>query len=132
MQRTDVEETDVSAVRGLTPELTVDELKRCWLAEEKLDVARSLVKLYLVKHGPGKPSDAELQAAKSDKRRLSYSGLTLHAAGMTDGCLLLAVLVKGAGACCLEFSGCESCAARLLLAARLPLRAAARKSTDAF
>ena len=96
VRRTDIEDADYSAVGGLNPELTVDELKRRWLVEEKLELARSLVKLYRVKESPGKPTDAEDKAALIRERHLSDPSLTLLAAGLTDRCWLLASFAKGA------------------------------------
>jgi len=98
IKRRDVEEADYSAVDGLSPELTVDELKRRWVADKKLDLDSSLVKLYRVKDSPGKPTDTEDLAALIKERLLHDPSLTLFDAGVRDRCWLLAEFVQVTGA----------------------------------
>ncbi len=79
------------AVKGLDPQQTVDDFTALWVAAEQLDVRPSLVTLRLVKCGARKPTGK--QEAKA--RVLDDPRLTLAAAGLTDGCSLLA-FVAGA------------------------------------
>jgi hypothetical protein len=98
IKRRDVEEADYSAVDGLSPELTVDELKRRWVADKKLDLDSSLVKLYRVKDSPGKPTYTEDLAALIKERLLHDPSMTLFNAGVRDRCWLLGEFVKVTGA----------------------------------
>ena len=73
-------------IKNVDPEQLVAELIARWVAEEKLDVRPSLVTLRLVKCGARKPEIVdEAKAEVLDDPRL-----TLAAAGLTDGCSLLA------------------------------------------
>ena len=96
MKATDVDGAQYADVSA-QPGETVAQFKRCWAAAEQLDVRLSLVSMHLVKAGPGKPTDAEEQAALSGQRLLSDPSATLRAAGVTDGCWLLAVFASGTG-----------------------------------
>jgi len=78
-------------VENVDLEHTVSKFIARWTAQAKLDVDPSLVTLRLVKCGARKPSaEEEKQAVELDDPRLS-----LAAAGITDGCSLLA-FVAGA------------------------------------
>ena len=98
MKRTDVDGAQYADISA-QPDETVSQFKRRWVADKKLGIDASLVSLHCVlKERPGKPTDAEEQAALSKERLLSDPSVTLRAAGMTDGCWLLALFAKGAGA----------------------------------
>lgn len=88
---------DYSALGGLNPELTIDELKRRWVAEERLDVRPSLVSLRLVKAGEGEPNKAEEAAALLPAGLLGRPRLTLRETGITHGSSLLACFAGAAG-----------------------------------
>ena len=93
--------TDVGGARydyiSAKPEDTVARFTRRWVAGDKrLGIDPSLVTLRLVKAGPGVPTDAEDAAALSEDRLLRDPSVTLRAAGVTNGCWLLAVFANGA------------------------------------
>ena len=98
VKRTDVDGaqyTDIAA----QPDETVAQFKRRWVADKRLGIDVSLVSLHWVlKERPGKPTHAEEQAALCKERLLSDPSVTLRSAGVTDGCWLLALFAKGAGA----------------------------------
>ena len=73
-------------------QMSVSAFKACWVAEEKLDVRPSLVTLRLVLCGSRKPTAEEEEAAVV----LDDPRLTLAAAGVTDGCSLLAFVESSA------------------------------------
>ena len=78
------------AVKGVDAQQSVDDFKALWMAVAKMDVDPSLVTLHLVRCGSRKPTaEEEEEAVVLDDPRL-----TLAAAGVTDGCLLLATFVK--------------------------------------
>ena len=86
VKRMDVAGAQYVAVKDVDLEQTVDDFKPRWVAQAKLDVDPSLVTLRLVKRGAGKPTaKQEVNAKVLDDPRL-----TLAAAGLTDGCSLLA------------------------------------------
>ena len=94
VKRMDVAGAQYVAVKGVDLQQTVDDFKARWVAQAKLDVDPSLVTLRLVKCGARKPEpDEEAHAALLDDPRK-----TLEAAGVTDGCNLLA-FVAGVGLC---------------------------------
>ena len=97
LKRTDVGGADYSALRGLSSELTVDELKRRWVADKKLEVDPSLVSLRLVKAGEGEPTEAEEAAALLPAGLLGRPRLTLRETGVTRGSSLLACFAGAAG-----------------------------------
>ncbi len=92
MKRSLVADAQYMAVKGVDiDKLTVDDLKALWVAQAMLAVDRSLVMLRLVPCEARKPKPEEEQAATAlDPFE------TLAAAGVADGCKLLAVV---AGAC---------------------------------
>ena len=73
---------------------TVSKFTARWMAQAKLDVDPSRVTLRLVACGPRKPSEAEEAAAAV----LDDPRLTLAAAGVSDGCSLLAYVAGAAPA----------------------------------
>ena len=91
VKRTDVAGARYDFIKNVDPEQLVAELIARWVAQAKLDVDPSLVTLRLVPCGMRKPADAEEAAAAV----LDNPRLTLDAAGITDGCSLLA-FVAGA------------------------------------
>ena len=92
VKRTDVARAQFTAVKGVDNQnLTVDDFKALWVAQEVPAVARSLLTLRLVPCEARKPTPAEEQAAAELE---PFD--TLTAAGVTDGCKLLAVVVAGA------------------------------------
>ena len=98
MKRTDVDGAQYADVAA-EPNETVAQFKRRWVADKRLGIDVSLVSLHWVlKERPGKPTDAEEQAALCKERLLSDPSVTLRSAGVTDGCWLLALFAKGAGA----------------------------------
>jgi len=90
VRRMDVAGAQYVAVKGVDLQQTVDDFKARWVAEEKLDVRPSLVTLRLVESSEAEPEPDEEANAKELRPRL-----TLAAAGLTDGCSLLA-FVAGA------------------------------------
>jgi hypothetical protein len=82
------------AVKGVDLQETVDDFTSRWVAQEKLDVRPSLVTLRLVKCGAGKPTAKQEAKAKL----LNDPRLTLAAAGVNDGCSLLAYVAGAAPA----------------------------------
>ena len=90
----DVAGAQYAEVENVDLEQTVSKFIARWVAQAKLDVDPSLVTLRLVKCGARKPEpDEEANAALLDDPRK-----TLEAAGVTDGCNLLA-FVAGARLC---------------------------------
>ena len=86
VKRMDVADAQYVEVENLDLEQTVSKFKARWVAQEQLDVRPSLVTLRLVKCGARKPEIVdEAKAEVLDDPRL-----TLAAAGLTDGCSLLA------------------------------------------
>ena len=86
VKRMDVADAQYVAVKGVDLEQTVSKFITRWVAQAKLDVDPSLVTLRLVKCGARKPEIVdEAKAEVLDDPRL-----TLAAAGLTDGCSLLA------------------------------------------
>jgi hypothetical protein len=75
-------------------QLSVSAFKARWVAQAKLDVDPSLVTLRLVLCGSRKPTAEEEEAAVV----LDDPRLTLAAAGVTDGCSLLAFVAGSPGA----------------------------------
>ena len=82
------------AVKGVILQETVDDFTARWVAQAKLDVDPALVTLRLVACGPRKPSEEEEAAAAV----LDDPRLTLAAAGVNDGCSLLAYVAGAASA----------------------------------
>jgi hypothetical protein len=81
-------DTQFSAVKDVDCRQSVDDFKVRWLAQAKRDVDPSLASLYLVPCGSRKPTaEEEKGAVLLDDPRLS-----LAAAGVTDGCSLLAFI----------------------------------------
>jgi hypothetical protein len=70
---------------------TVDDLVSLWVTEEKLSVRPSLVTLWLLKCAGTTPTKAEEEAATE-----LDPFVTLAAAGVADGCKLLAYVAKPA------------------------------------
>jgi hypothetical protein len=87
----DVAGAQYVAVKGVDVLQTVDDFKARWIAQEKLDVRPSLVTLRLVESSEAEPEPDEEANAKELRPRL-----TLAAAGLTDGCSLLAFTIKSA------------------------------------
>ncbi len=86
VKRMDVAGARYVGVKGVNVLETVDDFITRWLAQAKLDVDPSLVTLWLVKCGARKPEiEDEANVEVLDDPRLS-----LAAAGLTDGCSLLA------------------------------------------
>ncbi len=87
---------DYDKLDGVDPLEDVHDLKGRYVAQENLGVRPSLVKLKLVKRGPGKPDAAEEEQAAL----LDDPSVKLHAAGLAPTTWLLAVYAdKHAGAC---------------------------------
>jgi hypothetical protein len=74
-----------SAKKGVDLRQTVDDFKASWASEESPGVRPGLILLRLVDFAGDEPTTAEEEAAK-----LLQPRLTLAAAGITDGCSLLA------------------------------------------
>jgi|APGre2960657444_1045066.scaffolds.fasta_scaffold61258_1 hypothetical protein len=79
------------AVKGVDAQQSVDDFTARWVAQAKLDVDPSLVTLRLVNASAEEPTEAEEAAAGVLRPRL-----TLAAAGVTDGCSLLAFVESNA------------------------------------
>ena len=77
------------AVKGVDAQQTVDDFTARWVADEKLGVRPSLVTLRLVRCGSRKPTAEDEKAAM-----LLDSRLSLAAAGVTEGCTLLAFVAS--------------------------------------
>jgi hypothetical protein len=88
-KRMDVAGVRYVAVKDVDGQQTVDDFIARWILQAKLDVDPSLVTLRLVKRGAGKPTAKQEAKAKV----LDDPRLTLAAAGLTDGCSLLAFVV---------------------------------------
>ena len=94
VKRMDVLGAQYVAVKGVDVQQLVDDFKTRYVAEEKLDVRPSFVTLRLVITAGGEePTEAEEAAAFVLRPRL-----TLAAAGVTDGCSLLAFVAGSPGA----------------------------------
>ena len=112
VKRTDVTGARYDFIKNVDPQELVAELIARWVAQAKLDVDPSLVTLRLLKCGACKPEvDDEAKADVLDDPRL-----TLAAAGLINGCSLLA-FVAGASTIGLSlgvdsFSGARLCSAR--------------------
>ena len=91
VKRMDVADAQYVEVENLDLEQTVSKFKARWVAQAKLDVDPSLVTLRLVKSSEAEPKPEEEAIAKELRPRL-----TLAAAGLTDGCSLLAFTTKSA------------------------------------
>ena len=86
VKRVNVVEGQYSAKKGVDLQQTVDDFKASWAAKAKLDVDPSLITLRLLVSCTGdEPTAVDELAAKVLQPRL-----TLAAAGVTDGCSLLA------------------------------------------
>jgi hypothetical protein len=92
VKRMDVTGAQYAAVKGVDLQQTVDDFKARWIAQAKLDVDPSLVALRLVRSSAADPTPDEEAIAKNKAEDLSPR-LTLAAAGLTDGCSLLAFVV---------------------------------------
>jgi hypothetical protein len=103
VKRMDVLGAQYVAVKGVDAQQLVDDFKARHVAEEKLDVRPSLVTLRLVRCGSRKPTAEEEAAAVV----LDDPRLTLAAAGVTDGCSLLAFVAGSPGAKSLSKSLCS-------------------------
>ena len=79
------------AVKGVDAQQSVDDFTARWVADEKLDVRPSLVTLRLVHVSAEEPTAEEEEAAVVLRPRLS-----LAAAGLTNGCSLLAFVESSA------------------------------------
>jgi hypothetical protein len=90
VKRTDVPGAQYAEVEGVDLQQTVSKFKARWVAQAKLDVDPSLVTLRLVKCGARNPEVED--EAKADV--LDDPRLTLAAAGLIDGCSLLADAVQ--------------------------------------
>ena len=93
----DVPGAQYAEVLAVDLEISVSAFKACWMAQAKLDTDPSLVTLRLARCDSRKPSaqDEEAAVVLDDPR------LTLAAAGVTDGCSLLAYFATSSdkGAC---------------------------------
>jgi len=85
------------AVKGVDAQQSVDDFTARFVAQAKLDVDPSLVTLRLARSDSRKPTAEEEEAAVE----LDDPRLTLAAAGVTDGCSLLAYFATSSdkGAC---------------------------------
>ena len=92
VKRMDVAGARYVAVKGVDLQETVDDFTARWVVDEGLTVRPSLVTLRLVACGSRKPSEAEEAAAVV----LDDPRLTLAAAGVTNGCSLLAFVESSA------------------------------------
>jgi len=92
----DVQGAQFVALKCVDAQQLVDDFKALWVAKAKLDVDPSLVTLRLVNTSGEEPTEAEESAAGVLRPRL-----TLAAAGVTDGCSLLAYFATSSdkGAC---------------------------------
>ena len=88
----DVQGARYVAVKSVDAQQSVDDFTARWVAEEKLDVRPSFVTLRLVLCDSRKPTADEEEAAVV----LDDPRLTLAAAGVTDGCSLLAFVESSA------------------------------------
>ena len=88
VKRVNVVEGQYSAKKGVDLQQTVDDFKASWAAEELPSVRPSLITLRLVSRGARKPSAAEEEAAALHEPLDPRDSLA--AAGITDGCSLLA------------------------------------------
>ena len=92
VKRMDVQGARYVAVKGVDVQQLVDDFTARWVALAKLDVDPSLVTPRLVRCGSHKPTtDEEEAAVVLDDPRLS-----LVAAGVTEGCSLLAFIESSA------------------------------------
>jgi hypothetical protein len=91
VKRMDVADAQYVEVENVDLQQTVSKFKARWVAQEQLDVRPSLVTLRLVKSSEAEPKPEEEAIAKELRPRL-----TLAAAGLTDGCSLLAFTTKSA------------------------------------
>ena len=91
VKRMDVPGARYADVENVDLEQTVSKFITRWIAQAKLDVDPSLVTLRLVKSSEAEPKPEEEAIAIELRPRL-----TLAAAGLTDGCSLLAFTTKSA------------------------------------
>ena len=121
----DVNEGQYSAKKGVDLQQTVDDFKASWASAESPGVRPGLIFLRLVNFDGDEPTEEEEAAAK-----LLLPRLTLAAAGVTDGCLLLACMVGTAvasqgecGVCCAvaPCSGSHACALHAMPDSRVQL-----------
>ena len=92
VKRMDVAGAQYVDVGNVDLEQTVSKFKSRWVAQAKLDVDPSLVSLRLVNAAGVDPTaDEEKQAVELRPR------LSLAAAGITDGCSLLAFIAGASG-----------------------------------
>ena len=96
VKRVNVVEGQCSAKKGVDLQQTVDDFKASWVADVLLGVHPSLVTLRLVSRGTRKPSAAEEEAAALHEPLDPRDSLA--AAGVTDGCSLLASVAGTAAA----------------------------------
>ena len=89
VKRTDVAGARYVAVKDVDGQQTVDDFIARWILQEQLDVRPSLVTLRLVNCGARKPAIVD----EAEAEMLDDPRLTLAAAGLTDGCSLLAFVV---------------------------------------
>jgi len=88
VKRLDVPGARFASVKDVDLLQTVDAFTESWAAEELPSVRPSLITLRLVSHGARKPSAAEEEAAALHEPLDPRDSLA--AAGVTDGCSLLA------------------------------------------
>ena len=91
VKRTDVAGAQYTAVKGVDVLLTVDDFKARFMTRAKLDMDPSLVTLWRVESEARKPTPEQEQAATELE---PFD--TLAAAGVADGCKLLAYMAGGA------------------------------------
>jgi len=73
VKRMDVADAQYVAVKGVDLQLTVDDFKARWIAQARLDVDPSLVTLWLVKCGTGKPTpNEETKSTELDDFKASW------------------------------------------------------------
>ena len=100
----DVSGAQYGAVKGVDSLEVVDDFKARWVAQAKLDVDPSLVTLWLVESCEAEPAPEEEAKAKELRPRV-----TLAAAGLTEGCSVLAYV-----------AGTKSSAERLAMSTSTP------------
>ena len=102
VKRMDVADAQYVEVENVDLQQTVSKFKARWVAQEQLDVRPSLVTLRLVKSSDAEPKPEEEAIAKELRPRL-----TLAAAGLTDGCSLLAFFAGALLGCALCLSSAK-------------------------
>ena len=88
VKRVNVVEGQYAPLSSVDLQQTVDDFKASWAADVQLGVHPSLITLRLVSRGTRKPSAAEEEAAALHEPLDPRDSLA--AAGITDGCSLLA------------------------------------------